>query len=628
MKKGLALIFSVIMLAVGCTTAFGCAKSEKPTVTVNVTHAKMLGKYAAAVQAAVPDVNVEFAVGGGSLELYELRAKNNDLPDILMLGGVVRDALNIEDYLRDLKQTEAAAGFSSIYCDMYRSGDGTLKWLPLGGGINGILANKKTFDKYGISLPTDYPSFETACKQFGEHGVTGFSSDFKYGYTCQDTLEGFSVPLFRTSDGIGWWQQYNDGQTHELDEALWKAALEKELELLRLNGLTADAGYDIGAQGYGKTRTDFMDGKTAMIRETINGIAGYESLNAADIAAGRETAEVVFLPFFGENASGNWLHTESIANVAVNGKAYTDKQYAAVMRVLDAMFSETAINGFSEENGYTMPYNNVHTVLPERHGNIREIITQNRVYISQTDAALGEAETVAVKKLIAEEDVDAAFAAMKETLAATLNVETPDTVATLNDTYSDDFDVKCGRAAASAVANTLKKVANVDMILMPSSICIGPVYAGECSKTRLECMMSSSGNAIYFKEMTGEDIFKVVKSAVEGCGNINDPIGLRTLPVSGGFEMAVKRVDGKFVLTDVTTGGVSIQRDKTYKFAYAEGLHATGILFDAALGENSFKESDFTKLPTGANRYVRTLWSEYIEAGNQPEAPTAYITVK
>ena len=52
----------------------------------------------------------------------------------------------------------------NTYLESYKNNDGTVNWLPACGEVDTIVANKALFEKYNISLPTDYGGFIQACR--------------------------------------------------------------------------------------------------------------------------------------------------------------------------------------------------------------------------------------------------------------------------------------------------------------------------------------------------------------------------------------------------------------------------------------------------------------------------------
>ncbi|MBR3690863.1 MAG: carbohydrate ABC transporter substrate-binding protein [Eggerthellaceae bacterium] len=163
------LAISAILPLSSCSEA----KSEKERVTVYLWSVDLLDSFAPYVSAQLPDVEIEWVAGNNDLDFYEFMYEHGELPDIITNRRFsVNDAANLNSALVDLSGTEVAASFYTTYLENYRNADGTVNWLPACGEVDGYIANKDLFDRYGIPLPTDYPSFVSACKAFESRAFT------------------------------------------------------------------------------------------------------------------------------------------------------------------------------------------------------------------------------------------------------------------------------------------------------------------------------------------------------------------------------------------------------------------------------------------------------------------------
>ena len=187
----IAAALSLFCLA-GCQASGTAEKGEK--ITVYVYSVDLMTQYAPYVESQLPDVDIQWVVGNNDLDFYKFYQENGELPDIITTRRFsVNDAASLQPYLMDLSSTEVAASFYTAYLENYRNSDGSVNWLPACGEVDGLIANKELFDRYGIDLPTDYASFVAACRAFEEHGIRGYMSDFIYDYTCMETLQGASI---------------------------------------------------------------------------------------------------------------------------------------------------------------------------------------------------------------------------------------------------------------------------------------------------------------------------------------------------------------------------------------------------------------------------------------------------
>ena len=270
----LFLTFLLVTGLVGCNTK--TEKKPKDTIKVYLSNVSYLSAYAPYIQSQFPDLDIHFTVGRPGIAFYEFLQQNQDLPDIMMVGTVSpRDSLELNSYLLDLSLTETAASYHDSYLEQYRCEDKSIRWLPAGGIINGIVANKDLFDKYQIPLPTDYESFSAACKAFAKLGIRGYTSDYKYEYTCLYTMEGCSIPELASLKGTTWRYNYINGITNELDKDLFTKIFENTEAFIQDAGLVPEDT----SRGYSMTLNDLSEGKLAMLRGTTSDIKSYSEHN-------------------------------------------------------------------------------------------------------------------------------------------------------------------------------------------------------------------------------------------------------------------------------------------------------------------------------------------------------------
>lgn len=612
-------IIAVLLAAATMLTVSGCGKNEgagkKVKLTVYLYSSSLLNGYAQSIQKLVPDVDLEFVTGRDSVDFYLLRQQNNDMPDIITLGGGVpiRESAELNQYLMDLSETETAATFYETYLESYRASDGTVKWLPSGCVANGILANTDLFEEYGIPLPTDYPSFAAACEAFREVGIKPYTSDFKYSYTCLYTLEGTSMSRLMSRQGTSWRRDYESGITDSLDEELWTGVFERYSRFIRDTGISEE---EI-TRGFGDTFNDFRDGNIAMIRGASSDLAAYMNYHGSAL-----------LPYFGDTESDNWLLTSPRFLAALSGGLDSEdnqKKKEAALRVLAAMFAQESYDAMTEGDfGYMLPYNRgIEANLHERFENLTPLIETNHLYVLMSSTGLQNSALEAVHPLLTgETDARGAYEIMNAALTDKDQTETADVI-TLENGYSVTVDPKKGSEAASVIVNTMRRVSGGDMLLAPSSICTGSLYAGDYTRAQIEETVQVGGNRVYTAELTGAEIRGIITAAVEGIGYSNDPFSDQTLPVASGFSIKAERTDGGYRLTDITVNGSPLADDAVYKFEVADIPSNFTILAENIFGEGAVDKFSISE------KWARELWAEYVfDEGNQPEAPTAYIEIK
>lgn len=605
--KWIAAVLAVIMI----WSLSACASlGEKPKLTVYLHNESLLAKYAPKLQEQVPEAELEFVVGRDSLDFYLFRQEHGELPDIITVGSsmLLQGGEQLTPFLMDLSGTETAASFYDIYLENYRESNGAVHWLPAGGNSNGILANLDLFEQYDIPLPTDYASFAAACQAFRAQGIQPYTSDFKYNYTCLYTLEGWSIPALMSRQGTQWRRDYEHGKTDRLDEEVWLGAFHRLAQVFEDTGLGPDA---VG-RGYTMTLNDFYSGSVPMIRGMDNEISLYA-----------EQFNCVLLPYFGED--GNWLLTTPRFHVALNAsleeKGNESKKELA-LRVLAGMFSNEGYQAMlSDTYIYMLPYNRgVDVVLPASMRNLQPLIDSNHLFLLLSSDSMQDAAKEAVHGLLRGElDPRGAYERMNEALSDPVIDRT--VVATLEKGWPVSFQPGRGSQAASAIANTLRELAGSQLLLAPSSICSGSLYAGDYTAQRLDESVKSSGNHLYTAKLSGAEVWELIRLAVEGFGSVNDPFSWQTLPVVSGCAVKVEQTQGGYRLAEITVDGAPLAEEAEYLFTVADLPPQFQALVASALGDEG--QARFTASET----YARTLWTEYLMDGAQPLEPTDYITV-
>ena len=588
----------------------GCVgQSSRPRLTVYLQNANLLGDYAPLLQQMVPDAELEFVVGRGSVDFYLLCQERGELPDIMTLSGglPVRDSVALNDSLMDLSETETAASFYDTYLENLRDNEGKICWLPNGGIANGIIANTDLFEQYGIPLPTDYESFAAACEAFAEEGIQPYTSDYKYPYTCLYTLEGWAVPTLISRQGVQWRRDYERGATDRLEETVWQSVFRRFERFLGDSGM-GEAEID---RGFTATLEDFTAGKVPMVRGM-----------ASELSAYSQSVNCVLLPYFGGSEEDNWLLTTPRFYVALNG-ALEGKKKELALQVLEAMFSAEGYRAMTAEDYiYLLPFHRgIEAALPDSMQNLAPVVEQNHLYILMSCTPLQLAAQEAVWGMLRGDlDADAAYAHMDAALADPPIDREP--AAVLEKGYPVSFDKKAGNQAGSAMANTLREIGGCQILLAPSSLCTGSLFAGEYTEMQLDSTVQSGGNRIYSGSFTGREIRELARLMVEGYGHYNDPFSNQTLPLASGCTLVVKRDGDSYRLEDILLDGAPLEDETIYSLALVDLPAGFQPLTETALGEGC--EDRFA----ATQDYARTLWANYLKEGNQPLEPTPYLTLR
>ena len=176
-----------------------------------------------------------------------------------------------------------------------------------------------------------------------------------------------------------------------------------------------------------------------------------------------------------------------------------------------------------------------------------------------------------------------------------------------------------GNQAASAVANTMRKLSGCDLVLLQGCYVASDIYAGDHSQKDLGYLAYNSGNP-GLMELTGEQVYAFVEttlSLTDGRGAVcNDS----TLYVSSGFEMDITKTDSGYTLNALTIDGKEMDRNKTYSFMAYGDVNWYLNLVTEKLG--------ISEVDTTGPRMPEYLTQRLVEEGGQLEAPTDYIILR
>lgn len=616
MKARKVILLLCALLAVTSLFAFSsCSKpeSEKEHVTVYLWSVDLLDSFAPYVSEQLPDIEIEWIAGNNDLDFYEFMDEHGELPDIITNRRFsVIDAADLNDTLVDLSGTEVAASFYTTYLENYRNADGSVNWLPACGEVDGYIANKDLFDRYGIPLPTDYPSFVTACKSFEEHGIRGFASDFTYDYTCLEVLQGSSIPLLNSLDGRLWRLDYENGLTSELDDVVWPQVFSNFETFIADTGLTAEDA----SMNYSGWRTAFINEEVAIVRGTGVDI-GTMATSGLD--------NVVFLPYFGATPEENWVLTYPSFHVAVSrGAEKSGDHYDATMRVLETMLSNEGQNHIAP-NHTAVPYNQ--DVTLELSSELREIepyIESNHLYIRlASNDFFSTSHEVVHLMLKGEYDASEAYATFNSLLS---NPAAQDkSVYSFETSYDYALDERSGRESASVVANTLRAACASDILIAPSTLCTGPIYACDYSSEHLGYLIGPNNPTLHTSQLTGAEIVELVRLIITlDDDTMPTVVNKYNLPITSGVEIRVSEGPaGNVELIGLSINGEPLDESASYAVTYAENKSIAEPCMSMALGPERAKE--FFSDASGSSTLARKTWLNHLASGGQLSEPSDYL---
>lgn len=611
-RIGITLLLSALsaFLMTGCgkpDTAKQQAAEDANTIRVYLWTKNLLDEYAPYVQSQLPDTNLEFIVGNNNLDYYTFLNENGGLPDIITCCRFsLADAQPLKDSLMDLSQTNVAGAVYNAYLTSFINQDGSVNWLPMAADAHGFVVNRGLFEKYDIPLPTDYTSFVSACQAFEAQGIRGFNSDYSFDYECMETLQGLSASLLASSEGRKWRTEYSDPASTErvgLDEVVWPQAFETMAQFIKDTGLRASDTNLI----YDDIAEMFSSEQLAMYFGSSQGVQMYRN----------QGIDTIFLPFFNQNGE-QWLMTTPYFNVALSKALEQDEtRREKAIQVLNVMLSAEAQNIVCSGQDTLSYSQEVPLRLTEALQDVRPVVEENHMYIRIASNDFFAISKDVVQKMIrGEYNAQAAYRAFDAQLRAPKSEER-DIIFTSEKAYSNFFHADGGNASFSAMAHSLRDFYGSDVLIATANSFTGSVLKAEYTASDVANMVMPNGLRAYQREMTGAELKALVKAFVEGYEGGMTPFNRGSLPVVSGLSIKVTESDGKYMLSEVTKGGMPISDTDTFRVScLALPQHMEALPSDIASG---FEAEEAT---------VRQAWTEYVtEGGDVLTEPEHYITL-
>ena len=604
----LVLILTVSMLS-GCGNKTAGTTEKKEKVRIALWGTQLLENYTQYLCDTFPDVEFEFTLATNSTDFYRYRNDHDDLPDILTVRRFsLKDAVLIKDLLYDLRDTELASTFYGTYLENYTYDDGMVNWLPACADVDSIIINETLFKEHNIAIPTDYDSFIAACEAFEKEGIQGFSSDFGSDYTCMEVLQGFGTSQLLSMEGREWRQQYESGTTNQLSENVWMPVFEKFYDMKDKVGL--------GEKEIEMVNLDPKDlytaGKLAMYRGTGTDVIAFP---------GREGDKSILMPYFGDTENDNWYLTYPSFHVAASKKAMENpEREQLILKIMTAMLNQEGQSCITYGKNM-IPYNkNVNLELLPELDNIKPYIEDNKLYIRLASSDMFSISQNVVQRILKGElkTPEEAFNAFNELMAEEKPSDTA--VAHIDKSYSNQFTAELGNQAASAVYNTIRSEAGVDMVFGQSCYISSDIYAGDYTETDLGYLINNDVGNPVIAQLTGEQLFNLVSYTLSLKGSRGAVSNESTLYVSSGFEMDISKTDSGYKLNALTVDGKELDMDAKYSVLVCSDYDWFSIDAMKAVGCEDYKTDD--------GHFEKYVLKRLAEDGGQLEEPTDYMTLK
>ena len=574
-KKWNRVLAVLLAMVTAITLLSGCGgksaeKEDAETITVYLWTTNLYEKYAPYIQEQLPDINVEFVVGNNDLDFYRFLKENGGLPDIITCCRFsLHDASPLKDSLMDLSTTNLAGAVYDTYLSSFMNEDGSVNWLPVCADAHGFVVNKDLFEKYDISVPTDYESFVSACQAFEQVGIRGFTADYYYDYTCMETLQGLSASELSSVEGRKWRTAYSDPDNTKregLDSTVWPKAFERMEQFIQDQGINT-----------------------------------------------------TFLPFFQENGE-KWIMTTPYFQMALNRDLTKDEtRRKKAMKVLNTMLSADAQNRIVYDGQDLLSYSqDVDLKLTEYLKDVKPVIEENHMYIRIASNDFFSVSRDVVSKMISGEyDAGQAYESFNTQLLEEESAS-EDIVLDSQKSYSNRFHSSGGNTAYSVMANTLRGIYGTDVLIATGNSFTGNVLKAGYTEKMAGDMIMPNGLSAYSSKMSGAELKETVKNFVEGYEGGFTPFNRGSLPVVSGISVEVKETDDGYTLSKVTKDGKKVQDEDTFTVTcLATPKHMEAYPAD----ENIVFE--------GGDTTVKDTWTGHISDGDAILAePEDYMTLR
>lgn len=613
-------VISTLMIMVMLFSLIGCKNNKndnKVGITMYLWDKSMSRELTPWLETQFPDIDFTFVVGYNTMDFYTDLNERGSLPDIITCRRFsLNDASDMSDMLMDLSETDVVGSYYDNYIENNREPGGAIRWLPMCAEVDGYIANVDLFEKYGIPLPENYAEFTEACRRFDELGLQCYVNDYREDYSCMEALQGCAIPELMTMEGIMWRTEYENENLDVqvgLDENVWPAVFDKFEQYMKdtmVEPEDVEMSFEI-------MKSDLVEGRAAIMRGTANDCA---------VLRKEDNINAVMLPYFGETEKDNWLLTYPTCQVAVNRNVAQDEEKdAAVMQVLEAMFSEEGQKHVAVDNAVLSYNKNVNIEINDVFSQVLDCINSNHLYIRLASAEMFSVSKNVVQNMIrGEYGAKEAYQDFHAQLTTVRETETSEYITTQSTGYAYAFGEN-GSPAASAVINTLRKQCGSDMAIGYSSVVTAPVFEGEYTRQQLNWLVANR-ESMRSGQLTGSEIKLLMEWLVNVKQDGSNPIRHANLiPVTSGMEYGLTdNGDGTYTLGEITVNGKLLDDHTVYSVAIFGDMDYIEAPFYCNCPMPEVLEAKMKAADTN----VYALFNSAFEGGNQLETPTEYVTIK
>lgn len=601
-----AFILITAVLLSGCGHRQEKVKETDDHLTVYIWDNKMIKDIVPYIKTQLPDQDIEFIVGNNNVDLYNYLEEHGDLPDVITTRRFSeKDAEGLQPYLLDFGSYDIVSEYYPYTLQYYTDTDGAVKWLPVCGIPETMIANKTLFDKYGIEIPENYEEFAECCEKFHENGVKPYVSELAMDWAAHSLVQGAALDQFSSIDGIEWRTQVESLKGEDaFKDDFWKKTFAEVDTFIKDTYLTSD---DL-ENDLTTVRNSFANGEAAMFRGTPSVMEALRSIT---------DDELVRILYFSQTSDESWVYTYPSFNVALNSElAENEDKLDLAMEVLDCFLSEEGQKLVADGDGMISYNADVESTLDGLNG-IEDEIEKNAFYIRFASNGSFSGSLQAVQGILSGEmNETQAYNAFKKEVTSEKKEESA--AIDFQNQYEISLNSKCGRDAASSILTTVRKKADAQLAFSSYYYYASSIYAGECTSTELNMMVSHNDEAyLYLAELNGAQIKKLVEQYLAGQEGGFAVTNKYELPISSGMKLILQSEKDKFVLDDIEVNGDSIKDKETYTIMLTDEM---ADLLKKIYPEQTAEQIEDTVLSAE--------WTSVTGSGQQPSEPEDYIKIK
>lgn len=598
-------VLTIALLCSGCGVQKQSVEETELHLTVYLWDNNLIKDITSYIKEQIPDADIEFIVGNNNVDLYNYLEEHNALPDVITTRRFSeKDADLLQPYLLDLSAYNIVSDYYPYALQYYTDSDGTVRWLPVCGIPETIIANKTLFDQYGINIPKNYQEFSECCKKLQEAGIKPYTSELGMDWAAHSLIQGAAIDQFSSIDGIEWRSNIETTFSESaFQDDFWKQIFHEVNTFIIDTGLeskNAECTID-------EAREKFMSGEAAMFRGTPSVMDSLES---------KMDAELIRIPYFSQTSDESWVYTYPSFNVSLNANLADDEEKRNLaMKVLDCFTSKEGQDLIADGDGWISYNAHVDSDFTGMKG-IEDEIEKNAFYIRYASNGSFSGSLQAVKGLLTGEmREEQAYEAFKKEVCSKQKTE-PGNV-TFEKQYAIELNEKDGRDAASSILTTVRKNQNADVALSSYYYYTSSIFKGSCTENEVNMMIAhNDGTFLTIVDLDGTQIKELVrKYLTDGIDNFK-VMDKYELPIASGMKLVVKQEKDAFQLENIEVSGHPIEDTKMYHVLLTNEMMR---VLQSMNPDEEWKSGDLG---------LADAWTNVICNGQQPSGAEDYIEVK